>query len=187
MRVSYEEDLANYFGLQRRGDSGTGIVLSVRAKGNAGQPQSSRPKRMNRAPLSCADPVLTGRRQHRAHRSGKVRTDTAESRKLCMRGNSKRENREVLLVSVFLTLPDSMCWKFEPRIDTNEHECYAFHSCLCVFIRGSGSGNLASIRAHIENGTVSIFCLWCPVLQFWRSARFVHGQSRDSEFHATER
>ena len=37
MRVSYEEDLANCFGLQRRGDSKTEIVLSVRAKGNAGQ------------------------------------------------------------------------------------------------------------------------------------------------------
>ena len=41
MKVSYEENLANYFGLQRRGDSHTGIVLSVRAKGNAGQPLSS--------------------------------------------------------------------------------------------------------------------------------------------------
>ena len=33
MRVSYEEDLANSFGLQRRDDSHTGIVLSVRARG----------------------------------------------------------------------------------------------------------------------------------------------------------
>ena len=41
MRVSYEENLANYFGLQRRGDLQTEIVLSVRAKGNAGQPLSS--------------------------------------------------------------------------------------------------------------------------------------------------
>ena len=101
MRVSYEENLTNYFGLQRRGDLHTEIVLSVRAKGNAGQPLSSRPKHTNRAPLSCADPVLTGRRQHRAHRFGKVRTDTAESTNLSMRGHSKRENREVLLVSVF--------------------------------------------------------------------------------------
>ena len=35
MRVSYEENLANYFGLQRSGDLQTEIVLSVRAKGNA--------------------------------------------------------------------------------------------------------------------------------------------------------
>jgi hypothetical protein len=41
MKVSYEEELAIHFGLQRRGDSGNGIVLSVRAKGNAGQLLSS--------------------------------------------------------------------------------------------------------------------------------------------------
>ena len=31
MRVSYEEELAIHFGLQRRSDFGNGIVLSVRA------------------------------------------------------------------------------------------------------------------------------------------------------------
>jgi len=41
MKVSYEESLANYFGLQRRGGSGDRSVLSVRAKGNAGQPLNS--------------------------------------------------------------------------------------------------------------------------------------------------
>ena len=41
MKVSYEEGLANHFGLQRRGESGDRSVLSVRAKGNAGQPLSS--------------------------------------------------------------------------------------------------------------------------------------------------
>jgi len=41
MKVSYEESLASYFGLQRRGGSGDRSVLSVRAKGNAGQPLSS--------------------------------------------------------------------------------------------------------------------------------------------------
>ena len=41
MQVSYEEDLANRFGLQRRGVSGNWFVLSVRVKGNAGQPLSS--------------------------------------------------------------------------------------------------------------------------------------------------
>jgi hypothetical protein len=41
MQVSYEESLANSFGLQRRGGSGDRSVLSVRAKGNAGQPLSS--------------------------------------------------------------------------------------------------------------------------------------------------
>ena len=32
---------------------------------------------------------------------GEIDADTAESTNLCMRGHSKRENREVLLVSVF--------------------------------------------------------------------------------------
>ena len=32
---------------------------------------------------------------------GEIGADTAESTNLCMRGHSKRENREVLLVSVF--------------------------------------------------------------------------------------
>ena len=41
MKVSYEEGLANYFGLPRRGDSGNNVVLSVRMEGNAGQPLSS--------------------------------------------------------------------------------------------------------------------------------------------------
>ena len=41
MEVSYEEDLANRFGLQRRGVLGNRLVLSVRAKGNAGQVLSS--------------------------------------------------------------------------------------------------------------------------------------------------
>ena len=41
MEDSYEEDLANHFGLQRRGVPGNRFVLSVRAKGNAGQPFSS--------------------------------------------------------------------------------------------------------------------------------------------------
>ncbi len=90
MRVSYEENSANYFGLQRRGDLQTEIVLSVRAKGNAGQPLSSRPKRLNRAPISYADPVLSARRQNRAHRFGKVRTDTAAP-------DSRQEPYEVIL------------------------------------------------------------------------------------------
>jgi hypothetical protein len=41
MKESYEEDFANHFGLQRRGDSGNNVVLSIRAEGLAGQPLSS--------------------------------------------------------------------------------------------------------------------------------------------------
>ncbi len=33
MKESYEEDLANDFGLQRKGDCGNNVVLSVRAEG----------------------------------------------------------------------------------------------------------------------------------------------------------
>ena len=41
MKESYEEELANHFGLQRRGDCGNNVVLSVRAEGHAGQLLSS--------------------------------------------------------------------------------------------------------------------------------------------------
>ena len=41
MKVSYEEDLANRFGLDRKGVLGNWFVLSVRDKGNAGQVLSS--------------------------------------------------------------------------------------------------------------------------------------------------
>lgn len=41
MKESYEEDVANHFGLQRRGDCGNNVVLSVRAEGQAGQLLSS--------------------------------------------------------------------------------------------------------------------------------------------------
>ena len=41
MKVSCEENLANCFGLERRGGCGNAAVLSVRGKGNAGQPLSS--------------------------------------------------------------------------------------------------------------------------------------------------
>ena len=37
MKGSYKEDLANHFGLQRRGVLGNRSVFIVRAKGNAGQ------------------------------------------------------------------------------------------------------------------------------------------------------
>ena len=41
MKESYEEELANRFGLQRRGDCGNNVFLSVRAEGQAGQLLSS--------------------------------------------------------------------------------------------------------------------------------------------------
>ena len=41
MKESYEEAIIHHFGLQRRGDRGNEVVLSVRAEGQAGQLLSS--------------------------------------------------------------------------------------------------------------------------------------------------
>ena len=90
MQVSYGEDLASHFGLQRRAGTGNGICLSVRVEGNAGQPLSS--EIITSVCRSCpdrekamADCTVTGEEQ----------SDAAESQTLCMRGNSRRENREL--------------------------------------------------------------------------------------------
>jgi len=110
MQVSHEESLANYFGLQRRGGSGNRFVLSVRAKGNAGQPLSS-PFYACNVLLEQGHhfrvPILLCQGEGHIERTviGKVRTNTAESKNLCMRGHSKRAcvlwktGREVRLVS----------------------------------------------------------------------------------------
>ena len=50
-------------------------------------------------------------RQNRVLRFGEKHSDTAESETLCMCGNSRRENREIRLVSVHLLRQDSnACW-----------------------------------------------------------------------------
>jgi hypothetical protein len=94
MQVSYGEDLASHFGLQRRAGIGNGVCLSVRGEGNAGQPLSS--EIITSVCRSCpdrekamADCTVTGEEQ----------SDAAESQTLCMRGNSRRENREIPSVS----------------------------------------------------------------------------------------
>ncbi len=94
MKESYEEDLADHFGLQRRGDSDDGMVLSVRVKGNAGQPLSSE---INTS--VCRSCSASGEGDIGRTAIGKVRANTAESTTLCMRGNPKRENREIPSVS----------------------------------------------------------------------------------------
>ncbi|TWT68233.1 hypothetical protein Pan14r_04760 [Crateriforma conspicua] len=92
MRVFYEEGLANCFGPCRRCDEGNDVVLSIRSGGNVGQLLSS-----GIFMLPCADFVLTRGRQHRVDRYlGEIDANTAESVNLCMRGHSKRENREIL-------------------------------------------------------------------------------------------
>jgi hypothetical protein len=81
MKVSYEERLANYFGLRRWCDSGNNIVLSVRAGGSVGQLSSSEISTSRCRPChgkGKAIPVtpLSARRD----------LDLAESLNLCMRG-----------------------------------------------------------------------------------------------------
>ena len=96
MKVSHEEGLADNFGLQGRGGPGDRNVLSVRAKGNAGQPLSSDITTFVCRSCCVREKAISGVRRTV---TGKVRTNTAESENLCMRGYSKLENREVRLVS----------------------------------------------------------------------------------------
>jgi hypothetical protein len=53
MKASYEEGLANRFGLLRRAGIGNGSCLSVRGEGTAGQPWSS--EIITFAGRSCSD------------------------------------------------------------------------------------------------------------------------------------
>ncbi len=94
MKESYREDLASRSGLEPYAGDGN-IAGVASARGNAGQPLSS--EIITSACRSC--PVL-----EKAISSmplfGKAVTDAAESETLCMRRHLKRENREILLVSV---------------------------------------------------------------------------------------
>ena len=94
MRESYRENLASCSGLEPY--AGDGNIMGVAsARGNAGQPLSS--EIITFACRSCSD-------KENAISSmplyGKASTDAAESETLCMRRHPKRENREILLVSV---------------------------------------------------------------------------------------
>ena len=93
MKESYREYLASNSGLEPY--AGDGDIAGVAsAGGNAGQPLSS--EIITSVCRSCPDlekaislvPLF-----------GEALVDAAESENLCMRGYSKRENREVLLVS----------------------------------------------------------------------------------------
>ena len=93
MKESYREELASRSGLDPyAGDGDVAGVASVR--GNAGQPLSF--DITISACRSCADrEKATPSRP----RFGKVPTDAAESKNLCMRRHPKRENREILSAS----------------------------------------------------------------------------------------
>jgi len=93
MKESYREDLASHSGLEPyAGDGNVAGVAS--ARGSAGQPSSS--EIIASVCRSCSD-------MEKATSSlpifGEATANAAESENLCMRGHSKRENREILLVS----------------------------------------------------------------------------------------
>ena len=93
MKESYRENLASDSGLEPY--AGDGDVAGVAsARGNAGQPLSS--EIITSVCRSCPD---LEKATSSKPRFGEAATDTAESENLCMRRHSKRENREILLVS----------------------------------------------------------------------------------------
>ncbi len=94
MKESYREDLASNSGLEPYAvDGNIGGVAS--ARGNVGQLLSS--EIFTSVCRSCSDLEKT---TSSLPLSGKAMTDTAESETLCMRRHSKRENREILSVSL---------------------------------------------------------------------------------------
>ena len=93
MKESYRENLASCSGLEPY--AGDGDIAGVAsARGNTGRPLSS--EIITFACRSCSD-------MEKAISSppifGEAATDAAESENPCMCGHSKRENREILLVS----------------------------------------------------------------------------------------
>ena len=92
--MSYEEDVAIHFGLQRRAFVGNGESLSVRAEGNAGQLVSS-----DITKFVCRHCPDLGKATSIVPRMARDDRTRRSLRTCCMRGNSKRENREILLVS----------------------------------------------------------------------------------------
>ena len=94
MKESYREDVASHSGLEPYAGDGN-IAGVASARGNAGQPLSS--EIITFVCRSCPD-------LEKATSSlplyGKAEADTTESENLSMRRHSKRENREILLVSV---------------------------------------------------------------------------------------
>ena len=96
MREPYEEGLAGHLGPESYANDGN--IVGVALTRGTRRPGYGAPK----SPYSvCRCSAAVGR-QYRAGRHGKTRSDTAESENLCMRGNFKRENREILLVSIWI-------------------------------------------------------------------------------------
>ena len=94
MKESYRENLASYSGLEPY--AGYGNMAGVAsARGNAGRMLSS--EIITFACRSCSD---MEKATSTLSLIGEAATDAAESENLCMRGHSKRENRDILLVCV---------------------------------------------------------------------------------------
>jgi len=91
MKESYGENLASCSGLEPYAGDGN-ITGVASARGNAGQPLSS--EIITFACRSCSDMEKATSSQPIF---GEAAADAAESENLCMRGHSKRENREILL------------------------------------------------------------------------------------------
>lgn len=93
MKKSYREDIASSSGLNPYAGIGndTGVASE---RGDAGQPLSS--DTIHPVCRSCHD---MEKATSSAPHYGKMQKDTAESKTLSMCRNSKRENREILLVS----------------------------------------------------------------------------------------
>ena len=93
MKESYREDIASSSGLNPYADGGNDVgVASVR--GDVGQPLSSEIIILVCRSCNDMEKAISSAPHH-----GKAQKDTAESKTLSMRRNSKRENREILLVS----------------------------------------------------------------------------------------
>ena len=87
MKVSYEEGLANHFGLRRRCDEGNNVVLSVRAGGSVGRLLSS-----EIITSMCRPCHVMGKATPVTPLPARCGMGMAESKNLCMRG--KFQTRE---------------------------------------------------------------------------------------------
>ena len=110
MKESDREDLASSSGLKPYAGDGN-IVGVAWVRGDAGQPLSSE---INPVCRPCTDKgKATSRSPH-----GKESVDTAESETLSMCRNSKRENREILLVST--EKADKSCHEAERSVNVTD-------------------------------------------------------------------
>ena len=93
MKESYEQGLASHLGPESYADGGNAVGVAMTGV-HAGQPLRSEISTFRVPTLSDC-----GEGHMRRDAKGESRRDAAESKTLCMRGNSRRENREILLVS----------------------------------------------------------------------------------------